>query len=362
MLAICSLLSACALSPYFQTDLRTSPPQPERPVNKVMTVNSLAPQAIESIGNEVYDTECLRLINEYFYGVRIYPGQDPTHVYVGWVTTQYNLHSTEFNRDKVQRASVFMEDEFEQSFDRVDRQSCYMVRADELFNEVSQDASGKGATQGMFVGCFVDTATGNIRFTCEGKVTSHRWQMEPETKLFPAIFVEATSKEILQIELGRTPTTLPLSAAVLPTSDKHVNPQFPPRLKVQCLKPQQWARVPNQCLQVHALKLSDIRGWSMLCEDPVSMLALHIPEEDRCIDILELIEMDKLLAFHSYSLTLYAALCYQSNYRAAHALCLHVDQKQLLYAIKSEYMSGPLRQGFYDLLIALHLESHANTM
>jgi hypothetical protein len=49
-------------------------------------------------------------------------------------------------------------------------------------------------------------------------------------------------------------------------------------------------------------------------------------------------------------------------FRAAHSLCLHVDQKQLLYAIKSEYMSGPLRLGFYDLLIALHLESHATTM
>lgn len=342
--------------------LSSQPPPTERSATKTMTAPVLGAQMIESIGNEIFDGECLKLINEYFYGVRIYPGQDPTHVYVGWVTTQYHLHSKDFNRDKVRRVSVFREDEYEQPIDRIDRQSCYMIRADELFNEVSQDASGKGATQGMFVGCFVDTATGTIKFTCEGKVTSHRWQMEPETKLFPAIFVEATSKEILQIELGRTPTTLPLSAAVLPTSDKHVNPQFPPRLKVQCLKPQQWARVPNQFLQVHALKLSDIRGWSMLCEDPVSMLALHVPEEDRCIDILELIEMDKLLAFHSYSLTLYAALCYQSNYRAAHLLCQHVDQKQLLYAIKSEYMSGPLRQGFYDLLIALHLESHANTM
>ncbi|KAJ8982740.1 hypothetical protein NQ317_014038 [Molorchus minor] len=120
--------------------------------------------------------------------------------------------------------------------------------------------------------------------------------------------------------------------------------------------------VPNQSLQVHALKLSDIRGWSMLCEDPISMLALHIPEEDRCIDILELIEMDKLLSFHAHTLTLYAALCYQSNYKTAHVLCRHVDQKQLLYAIKSEYMSGPLRQGFYDLLIAIHLESTATTM
>lgn len=39
----------------------------------------LGSQHIESIGNEVYDSDCLKLINEYFYGVRIYPGQDPTH-------------------------------------------------------------------------------------------------------------------------------------------------------------------------------------------------------------------------------------------------------------------------------------------
>ncbi|XP_030563343.1 ryanodine receptor isoform X15 [Drosophila novamexicana] len=338
------------------------PPSPVPQGPKQLSSSNLGQPPVESSGNEMFDAECLKLINEYFYGVRIFPGQDPTHVYVGWVTTQYHLHSREFNKSKVRRGSVYIEDYYEVPIERIDRQSCYVVRADELFNEVTQDASGKGASQGMFVGCFVDTATGIIRFTCEGKDTSHRWMMEPDTKLFPAIFVEATSKEILQIELGRTPTTLPLSAAVLPTSDKHINPQSPPRLKVQCLRPHQWARVPNTSLQVHALKLSDIRGWSMLCEDPISMLALHIPEEDRCIDILELIEMDKLLSFHAHTLTLYAALCYQSNYRAAHALCQHVDQKQLLYAIRSEYMSGPLRQGFYDLLIALHLESHATTM
>ncbi|XP_030749975.1 ryanodine receptor isoform X1 [Sitophilus oryzae] len=317
---------------------------------------------IEAVGNEIYDAECLKLINEYFYGVRIFPGQDPTHTYIGWVTTQYHFFSKEFNQNHVLKSSVVIADEYNRIIECIDRQSCYMVRADELYNQVTQDASGKGASQGMFIGCFLDAATGIITFTCDGKPTSHRFKMEPETKLFPAIFVEATSKEIMQIELGRTSTSLPLSAAVLQNSAKHVIPQFPPRLKVQCLKPHQWARVPNHNLQVHALKLSDIRGWSMLCEDPISMLALHIPEEDRCIDILELIEMDKLLSFHAHTLTLYSALCYQSNYKAAHVLCKHVDQKQLLYAIKSEYMSGPLRQGFYDLLISLHLEATATTM
>ena len=80
-----------------------------------------------------------------------------------------------------------------------------------------------------------------------------------------------------------------------PNTDPSPPAQFPPRLKFQLLKPHQWARVPNQSLRVHALKLSDIRGWSIYCEDPVPMLALHIPEEDRCIDILELIEHERLL-------------------------------------------------------------------
>lgn len=56
--------------------------------------------------------------------------------------------------------------------------------------------------------------------------------MEPDIKLFPAIFVEASSKEILQIELGRTSTTLPLSAAVLQNSERHVVPQVIIRINI----------------------------------------------------------------------------------------------------------------------------------
>src|SRR5699024_9909029 len=49
----------------------------------------------------------------------------------------------------------------------------------------------------------------------------------------------------------------------------------------------------------------------------------------------------------------------KGNTRAAHMICGHVDTIQLMYAIQSEYMSGPLRTGFADLLIALHLEQFA---
>ena len=36
-------------------------------------------------------------INEFYYGVRIFPGQDPAHVWIGWVTPKYHFHSAQFN-------------------------------------------------------------------------------------------------------------------------------------------------------------------------------------------------------------------------------------------------------------------------
>lgn len=50
-------------------------------------------------------------------GVRIFPGQDPIHVYVGWVTTQYHLHSKDFNQNQVQKASVILVDDYDRVVD-----------------------------------------------------------------------------------------------------------------------------------------------------------------------------------------------------------------------------------------------------
>lgn len=37
---------------------------------KQMTTSTLAAVTTETVGNEIFDAECLKLINEYFYGVR----------------------------------------------------------------------------------------------------------------------------------------------------------------------------------------------------------------------------------------------------------------------------------------------------
>jgi hypothetical protein len=62
---------------------------------------------------ELFDTECLNLINEYFFGIRIFPGQDPSHVFVGWVTTQYHFHSTTFSNANVRTVTIAAIDEFD---------------------------------------------------------------------------------------------------------------------------------------------------------------------------------------------------------------------------------------------------------
>lgn len=60
---------------------------------------------------------------------------------------------------------------------------------------------------------------------------------------------------------------LPLSAAVF-RGPKQAVPSCPPRLDVQTLTDGCWARVPEQMLSIHSLKLSGVRGWSMLCDHP----------------------------------------------------------------------------------------------
>lgn len=79
----------------------------------------------------------------------------------------------------------------------------------------------------------------------------------------------------------------------------------------------------------------------------------------RSVDILELTEQRELLKFHYHTLRLYSAVCALGNNRVAHALCSHVDESQLLYAIENKHMPGLLRTGYYDLLIDIHLSSYA---
>lgn len=74
---------------------------------------------------------------------------------------------------------------------------------------------------------------------------------------------------------------MPLSAAMFLSERKNPAPQCPPRLEVQMLMPVSWSRMPNHFLQVETRRAGERLGWAVQCQEPLIMMALHIPEENR---------------------------------------------------------------------------------
>lgn len=54
-------------------------------------------------GSDYLDSSSLDLIDEYFYAIRIFPGQEPNHVYCGWVTTIFKQFDTTFENDRIRK-------------------------------------------------------------------------------------------------------------------------------------------------------------------------------------------------------------------------------------------------------------------
>ncbi|XP_074985826.1 ryanodine receptor 3 isoform X13 [Caretta caretta] len=289
----------------------------------------------------------------YYYSVRIFAGQDPSSVWVGWVTPDYHFYSENFDLNKNSTVTVTLGDERGRVHESVKRSNCYMVWGGDI-SANSQRSSRSNVD--LEIGCLVDLGTGMLSFTANGKDLGTCYQVEPTTKLFPAVFIQPMSTNLFHFELGKLKNTMPLSAAIFKSEEKNPIPQCPPRLDVQTITPVLWSRMPNSFLKVETERISERHGWVVQCLEPLQMMALHIPEENRCVDILELCEQEDLLQFHYHTLKLYSSVCALGNNRVAYALCSHVDLSQLFYTIDNQYLPGLLRAGFYDLLISIHLE------
>lgn len=75
---------------------------------------------------------------------------------------------------------------------------------------------------------------------------------------------------------------MPLSSAIFKSEHKNPVPQCPPRLDVQTINAVLWSRMPNTFLKVETARVSERHGWVVQCVEPLQMLAVHIPEENRC--------------------------------------------------------------------------------
>uniref|UniRef100_A0A3Q3W1X0 Uncharacterized protein n=2 Tax=Percomorphaceae TaxID=1489872 RepID=A0A3Q3W1X0_MOLML len=291
---------------------------------------------------------------QYYHSVRVFAGQDPAGVWVGWVTPDYHYYSNNFNLSKNRTVTVTLGDERGRVHESVRRSNCYMVGGGDVTNAAH---AASRSNVDLEIGCLIDLATGLVTFTVNGKEISTSYQVEPNTKLFPAVFVRPTSPNLFQFELAKIKNAMPLSSAIFKSEHKNPVPQCPPRLDVQTISAVLWSRMPNTFLKVETARVSERHGWVVQCVEPLQMLAVHIPEENRCVDIMELSEQEDMRTFHYHTLKLYCALCALGNTRVAHALCSHLDQSQLLYTIDNQYLSGMLREGFYNVLISIHLET-----
>uniref|UniRef100_A0A673CUD6 Ryanodine receptor 2b (cardiac) n=1 Tax=Sphaeramia orbicularis TaxID=375764 RepID=A0A673CUD6_9TELE len=290
---------------------------------------------------------------KYYFSVRVLPGQEPFNVWVGWVTSAFHQHDTTFDMDKVHTVTVTLGDDSGKVQESVKRSNCYMVCAGE-----ATGLSQSRRSAGLEIGCLIDTGTGLLTFTSNGVDMATLYQVEASTKLFPAVFVKPTTSNMFQFELGRIRNVMPLCAGLLRSQRRNTTPQCPPRIQVQQLCPVSWTRVPECALKVSVDRPDDRHGWRVQCSEPLQVMSLHIPDENRSVDILELSELNDLLTFQHHTLLLYCSLCALGNTRVCHVLCSHVDQSQLFHAIQNPHLPGPLRSAFYQLLIQVHLSSH----
>uniref|UniRef100_A0A3B3YY67 Ryanodine receptor 2b (cardiac) n=1 Tax=Poecilia mexicana TaxID=48701 RepID=A0A3B3YY67_9TELE len=290
---------------------------------------------------------------QYYYAVRILPGQEPFSVWIGWVTSDFHQHGSTFDTDSVGTVTVTLGDDSGKVQESVKRSNCFVVCAGE-----ATGLSQSRRSAGLEIGCLIDTATGLLTFTSNGIEMSTFFQLEAGTKLFPAVFVKPTTTNMFQFELESIQNAMPLSSAFLRGQRRNPSPQCPPRFQVQYLKPVTWTRVPDGGLKVFVDWPDEHHGWRVQCFDPQQVMTLQIPDENRCVDILELSELDDLLSFHQNVLLLYCSLCALGNTRVCHALCSHVDQSQILYAIQNPHLAGPLRLAYYQLFIQVYLSSH----
>ncbi|XP_014166945.1 ryanodine receptor 1-like, partial [Geospiza fortis] len=214
----------------------------------------------------------------YYYSVRLFAGQEPGSAWVGWVTPHFHQHDPDFELSRVRSVTVTMGDDRGNVHDSIKRSNCYMVWGGEFATPTQQ---ARVSHTDLVIGCLVDLATGLMTFTANGKEINTFFQVEPNTKLFPAVFVQPTTQNVLQFELGKLKNIMPISAAMFSSERQNPAPQCPPRLVIQHLSPVTWSRMPTEYLAVESARLGERQGWAVECSEPLQMMALHIPEEDR---------------------------------------------------------------------------------
>jgi hypothetical protein len=208
------------------------PPSVLKPTNTIGVRKSVVDNDIEFNDQHTndYEHDDIRIINEYvheyYYAVRILPGQNPRSVFIGWTTSRFKpihgLDDISINKltKLIRHCTITKTDNDGLIIENMRRQDAYMFCASDLLdNMTDKENVARRVVNGLLIGCLCDVSTGQLTFYVNGKESTQKLQVidcrhqclcylnyiqvEPTTKLYPAVFVEPTVKEVLQFELGR---------------------------------------------------------------------------------------------------------------------------------------------------------------
>ncbi|XP_023378135.1 ryanodine receptor 2, partial [Pteropus vampyrus] len=197
------------------------------------------------------DHDCLMQTSTYYYSVRIFPGQEPASVWVGWITSDFHQYDTGFDLDRVRTVTVTLGDEKGKVHER----------------KVGRNGACQLMTVSSVLSCQLMTVSSVL--SC--------WLMTVSCVLSCQLM---TVSSVLS-SLVYCWNVMPLSAGLFKSEHRNPVPQCPPRLHVQFLSHVLWSRMPNQFLKVDVSRVSERQGWLVQCVDPLQFMSLHIPEENR---------------------------------------------------------------------------------
>lgn len=149
-------------------------------------------------GND-YEHDEIRAINEhvheYYYAVRILPGQNPRSVFIGWVTSRFkpiispeqleDSNMTSVNRlaTLIRRCTITQTGEDGSILESVVRQDAYMFcAADLLENIADSETVARRVVNGLVIGCLCDVSTGVLSFYVNGKESTQKLEVRTKRK------------------------------------------------------------------------------------------------------------------------------------------------------------------------------------
>jgi hypothetical protein len=118
--------------------------------------------------------------------------------------------------------------------------------------------------------------------------------------------------------------------------------------------------MPEKSSQALTITKDSDGSQSITCSQTANSVIAILPEQEKAMDLLELVEHPTLLSFLAHSLSLFSAMCSHGNTQAAKKLKKMVCTDELMWCTTAVALPGPLKHGYYNLLIALHLETHAS--